>query len=133
MLHRFSWGMFVFIGGLGTLMSLRGLADPASFLALFDAMGPSTAPLAAPEGAELARFLGRWIAIALLGGNVLTVGIAVTALRRGERWACWLMLYWPLMFATHFVMYEPGPMRTMQIAWLLVSASALAVAFTRRR
>lgn len=132
-MHRASWILFVVIATLGTLMGVRSLFDPRSLLAIFDMMGVSTAVLAAPEHDALVDLMGRWVATALLGGNVLTIVIACTALRRGERWAAWSMLYWPLMFVSHFLMYPPGPMRTMQIAWTILSVAALFVLIARPR
>lgn len=127
MAHKLSWSLFVFIGAIGTLMGVRVLIEPAALLPLLQSAGPSTAPLAGPEATALAAFLGRWVATALLGGNVLTVVVALTALRRQEPWAAWLMLYWPLMFASHFFMYAPGPMRVVQVVWFCASTAAILV------
>lgn len=131
MLHRLSWGLFAVIGALGTLMSVRLLFEPSALVGMLAAVAPGTAALATPHGAQLVPFLGRWTAVGLLGENAFTVVVALTALRRGERWAAWLMAYWPLMFLAHFLMYAPGPLRFVQIGWLCLSVPALVVLLVR--
>jgi hypothetical protein len=130
-LHRFSWGFFVVIGAMGLIVAAQMLFDPSS-VSMLGHMGQDTSPLTAPEARGLLAFLSRWIGLSFIGGNLFTVGIAVTALRRGERWAVVLMLYWPFTFLSHFLMYGPGPMRAMQLVWLALSTAAIAVQLFRR-
>lgn len=130
-LHGLSWGLFAFIGALGTLMSVWTFVAPEGLPDMFAMMGADATLLRSAEARDLVAFMSRWIATVLIGGNVLAVAIAVTALRRGERWAVLAMAYWPLMFLSHWLMYAPGPMRTLQLAWLLVSIPALIVLWRR--
>ncbi len=125
MLHRLSWGIFVVIGGLGLLASLGPLFAPSD-LSMLRLMGHDPAPLEAPEAQAFTVFLARWIGTTMLGGNLFTIGIAFTALRRGELWATCLMAYWPAMFLAHYLSYGPGPMRLVQLGWLAISTAALA-------
>jgi hypothetical protein len=125
MLHRLAWGVFVVIGGLGVFASLGPLFVPTD-LSAFRLMGQDPSSLEAAAAQPFTTFLGRWIGTSMVAGNLFTVGIALTALRRGERWAACLMLYWPAMFLTHFVMYGPGPMRQLQVFWLLLSSVSVA-------
>lgn len=133
MTHKLSCALFVLIGSLGTLMSTRMLFDPASFVPMLANMGGNTAPLETPDAAPLVALLGRWVASVLIGENVFCIVIALTALRRREAWAAYLMIYWPLMFASHLLMYGPGPMRIVQIVWLCLSIPAVILLITSAR
>ncbi len=130
MWKKWSWTVFVLIGGMGVAMSLQMLFAPGAFGALMAKIGPpQPGALADPAAARVLAFMGRWVATSLLGLNAITVVVACTALRRRERWAAWAMLYWPAMFASHFLMYEHGPMRVVQVVWFVLSLAALAPVF----
>ena len=61
----------------------------------------------------------------LLGSNVLTIFIALTAYRRANKWAWWAFWYWPLMFASHFILYREGTLRYVQVFLLILSVATL--------
>lgn len=132
MIGRWSWIVFVLIGGLGVAMSLQMLVSPEMFVELMAQVGPGMPEgLGATENADFLAFMGFWTATALIGVNSLTVIIAATALRRGERWAAWAMLYWPFMFASHLVAYDNPTMQAVQVGWIIVSLGAIAATLRR--
>jgi hypothetical protein len=129
MLSRWSWVVFVLIGGLGVTMGARMLFVPSMFTELMAGVGPALPDgLTHPDSLPFLSFMGFWTATALVGVNLLTVVVASTALRRRERWAAWAMLYWPLMFAAHLLVYEDTTMRAVQVGWIVLSLGAIAAA-----
>lgn len=129
MLERHAHWLFVIIGGMGCLVSLAMLADPTIGLGVLGGVGPDVPPGA--EDDAFTAFVFRWTATAMFGSNVLTVLIALTAFRRGERWAGVALWYWPAMFVSHLVMYRWGPMSYVQILWLTLTIPVLAAHFAR--
>lgn len=129
MLQRHSHWLFVLIGGMGCVMSVAMLFDPTMGLRVLGGVGPEV-PVDAAADAFL-MFAFRWTATAMFGSNVLTVLIALTAFRRGERWAGVALWYWPAMFASHLVMYRWGPMSYVQILWLALTIPVLAAHYAR--
>jgi hypothetical protein len=129
MIERHGWKLFVVIGSFGTLASLAMLIEPSVGLGMLTGIGP---PIPEGFGADpFAAFLVRWLATILLGGNVITIVVAATAFRRGERWAGYAFLYWPAMFFSHLVLYNLGPMSLVQVMWLALTLPVLAVHFRR--
>src|SRR3712207_121910 len=55
---------------------------------------------------------------------VLTVAIALTAFRRGERWAWWAFWAWPVFFGVHGLVFWPGDFvfAALGVAALLLTA-----------
>jgi hypothetical protein len=128
MLATHSWKLFVVIGAIGTCASIAILVDPSIGLGMLAGGAP------APPPETLDPFLAftlRWTATAMFGGNAITILLAATAFRRGERWAAIALAYWPLMFLSHLLMYRWGPMSFVQIAWLALSVPAIAAALAR--
>lgn len=128
-MHKHSWLLFVVIGGIGLAMSCAFWVNPTAALETLAQVGPPVSP-AMMEDPFLA-FLVRWTVTALMGVNGLTVIIASTAFRRGERWAGFALLYWPLMFASHLWMYQWGPMSFVQLGWLALTVPTLAMHLLR--
>jgi hypothetical protein len=129
MIEKHGWKLFFVIGSFGTIASVGMLVDPAVGFGMLNGLGP-----AIPAGFTsdpFAAFLVRWIATTLLGGNVLTLAVAATAFRRGERWAGVAFLYWPAMFLSHLILYKVGPMSLVQLMWLSLTIPALVVHFRR--
>ena len=78
-LGRYSWVVFIFFAVLATLFGVVGVwTDPAN-------------------ETDMQLLVSTYAAVAV----VLTVGIATTALRRGERWAWAVMWVWPAFFVVH--------------------------------
>jgi hypothetical protein len=134
-LSRFAFVVFVLIGAMGLVMATQSMVNPLSFfLVLNEVAGVDVAAISArdPEAAVAFAFLGRWVGTALYGVDGITLLIAVTAYRRGDRWAWWAMWYWPLMFASHALLYRTGT--TLWYAQFLnLSLSLLAQVATARR
>lgn len=65
-----------------------------------------------------------------IGLDLFGLLIAVTAFRRGERWAWLAFCYWPVLFATHFVTYRSG-FRYAQLLWLVLTIAALAATYRK--
>lgn len=129
MIEKHGWKVFVVIGALGTFMSLAMLVEPSLGLNMFGGLGPAVPAAFAAD--PFAPFLVRWVGTTLLGGNVITVFVAMTAFRRGERWAGYAFLYWPAMFLSHLVLYKLGPMSLVQLMWLSLTIPVLLVHFRR--
>jgi DMSO/TMAO reductase YedYZ heme-binding membrane subunit len=98
----YAWIVFVLFAVLATLFGVF----PGSW---FDE----------PLDADAALLTSTYAAVAV----VLTVGIASTALRRGERWA-WLVLWvWPAFFVVHGIAFFP-----VDLVFAALGAGALLVA-----
>lgn len=76
------------------------------------------------------EFISHWATTGTIGFDLLALLVAVTAFRRGERWAWFAFLYWPVLFTTHFFTYESG-FRYAQLVWVTLSVAALLA--TRRK
>lgn len=129
MIERHGWKLFVLIGALGTFASLAMLVDPRIGLNMFSGMGPAVPAAFASD--PFAPFLVRWLGTIMLGGNTITIIVAATAFRRGERWAGHAFLYWPAMFVSHLLLYHLGPMTLVQILWLSLTVPVLWVHYRR--
>jgi hypothetical protein len=130
-LSRYGFVVFVLISVMGLLMAVRSLFDPLSFFTVFEsAAGVDFAALARdPQTARGLEFVGRWIATALIGSDGITLILALTAFRRGDRWARLALWYWPLMFASHAILYVPGtPMFYGQFVNFSLATLALVAA-----
>lgn len=125
-MNRHSWILFVVIGAVGVAMSIGTMVDPNVLLGKLSELDP-----ASPPGTPATAFFARWTATALFGVNAMTVIIACTSYRSGERWAGVALLYWPLMFLSHLLMYRWGPMSFVQLGWLALSVPALVGHFRR--
>jgi hypothetical protein len=78
-LGRYSWIVFILFAVLTTLFGVVGVwTDQAN-------------------DTDMQLLVSTYAAVAV----VLTVGIATTAFRRGERWAWAVMWIWPVFFAVH--------------------------------
>ena len=90
-------------------MSVAFLFNPRLAYDTLIAVGPPV-PIDTLASDPFMAFTLRWTATALAGANGLTVFIACTAFRRGQRWAAVALAYWPLMFLSHLVLYRWGSM-----------------------
>lgn len=91
--ERYSWLVFVVIGLSGLLPAVQLLVDPSSGTSLFAGFGHPVPDsiLSDPTDVRFLEFVFRWIGTVLLGSNLLTIFIAVTAWRNGAAWA-WVAL-----------------------------------------
>ncbi len=122
-MHKHSWILFAVIGSIGVLMTCLLAFNPAAGVEMLEPVGPPVSVGFKTDPFLL--FTIRWAATALAGVNTLTVFIAATAFRRGEKWAGVALWYWPLMFASHLLMYRWGPMSLVQIMWLTLTIPTL--------
>jgi hypothetical protein len=83
-----------------------------------------------PTATEYVEFIGHWAATGTLGLDLFGLLIAVTAFRRGERWAWLAFWFWPFMFATHFVTYQSS-FQYAQLVWLTLSVAALLATYRK--
>lgn len=132
---RFPVGVFVLISAAGLVMGCRAIAAPETFLAMLPAVsGIDAIAIAArdEEAASALGFLGRWVGTALLGANGITLLLALSTYRQGNRATWWAFWYWPALFASHAFMYVPGtPMWYLQFVNLGLSSAAQVVAWRR--
>lgn len=122
MVCRHGWKLFMIIAITGLIPAVVLWFAPQSAPTIMSTFGHEV-PEAVAESAFFG-FLSRWIATVLIGSNALTLFVAATALRRGERWAWYAMWYWPIMFASHLALYE-GRGRISQAVWVVASVAVL--------
>lgn len=123
MVRRHGWKLFIVIALFGLVPGVLLLFAPHTAPSIYGTFGHDVP--AAVTDSEFFLVLSRWIGSVLIGGNLLTVFIASTALRSGEPWAWWAMWYWPAMFASHLIIYE-GSSRISQAVWLTLTVAVLA-------
>lgn len=130
---RFGWILFVVIGSLGLVMVSQFMFFQSSLPSIIGGAGhPIPSSITSnPEATAFFSFFAAWAGTALLGANLLTVFIAATAFRRGASWAWLAMWYWPVNFASHLLMYDEGMLRGVQIFWLVVTVTILALTYKR--
>jgi hypothetical protein len=130
--ERAAWIYFALLAGSVLPVALLAYAAPSSTIDLWARFGHELpASIAAePDAVAYVEFIGHWASTGTIGFDLFGLLIAVTAFRRGERWAWLAFWYWPVLFATHFVTYESG-FRYAQLVWLTLSVAALLA--TRRR
>lgn len=130
--ERYAWVWFAAVSGSVLPLAILTYLDPSSASGLWERFGyPVPAAVAAdPAAMEYVEFISHWATTGTIGFDLFGLLIAVTALRRGERWAWLVSWYWPVLFLTHFFMYRSS-FRYAQLLWLAVSVAALVV--TARR
>ena len=130
---RFGWILFVVIGSLGLVMVSQFMFFQSALPSIIGGTGhPIPSSITSdPEASAFFSFFAAWAGTALLGANLLTVFIAATAFRRGAAWAWLAMWYWPVNFASHLLMYDEGMLRGVQIFWLVVTVTTLALTYKR--
>lgn len=126
--HKYSFIVFLFIAVIGIWQAVRMMVAPESGYALLEDFGyPVPYALSVDlAGTAFFLFLIKWIGAVLLGSDFLTACIALTAWRKGEKWAWFAFLYWPFLFAFHFSLYLPGPHKNLPIFMLILVVITLA-------
>lgn len=127
--HKYSFLVFLLIAAIGISQAIQMMVVPESgynLLAGFGYLLPEGLSTE-PAGREFTLFLIQWIGAVLFGGDFLTACIALTAWRRGDRWAWFAFLYWPFLFLYHFSLYRPGPHKYPPIFMLVLVVITLAV------
>lgn len=124
--ERAAWIFFAVLGGMVLPLAFLILIDPSSAAGMWARFGYEvpTAVAADPVATEYVDFISHWSATGTIGFNLFGLLIAVTAFRRGERWAWLAFCYWPVLFLTHFFTYTSS-FRYAQLVWLTLSVAAL--------
>jgi hypothetical protein len=130
--ERAAWIYFAVISGIALPLAGLVYVDPSQSIGLWERFGYDlpAAVAADPATLEYVRSIGHWASTGSIGFDLFGLLIAVTAFRRGQRWAWLAFWYWPVMFATHFATYTSS-FRYAQLLWLTLSVAALLA--TRRR
>lgn len=126
--ERHAWIFFVVVASVGLVGAAMTVVSPSSGEDLFERFG-LTMPAAIAGDLEAVRYVEhvfQWAGGSTLGLNLFALLIAITAFRRGQRWAWLAFWFWPAMFLSHFFMYESG-FRFAQLVWMIVAVAALAV------
>lgn len=128
--RRYAWLLFVLVGVSGLIPGIQLLVAPLSgesYLRTFGHPVPEVV-FASEEGVSFLAFFLQWTGIMVIGVDLLTVLIASTAFRRGEKWAWYAFWYWPFVFGAHFFMYAGG-FRNTQLVWLVLTVGGLLLAY----
>lgn len=129
---RYAWVWFALVSGLVLPLTVLMLIDPSSGAATWARFGyemPASVANSAPA-IEYVEFIAHWAASTTTGFDLFGLAIAVTAFRRGERWAWLVFWYWPVMFSFHFFSYQ-STFRYSQLVWLVVSVGALVASYRK--
>jgi hypothetical protein len=124
--ERAAWTWFAVLCASVLPLALVAYVNPASALHMWARFGYELPAVVASDAAALSyvEFVSHWAVTGTVGFDLFGLLIAVTAFRRGERWAWVAFWYWPVLFATHFVTYTSA-FRYAQLVWLTLSVAAL--------
>lgn len=130
--ERTAWIFFALVSGVVLPLAIVSYLDPSSTTALWERFGYAlpTAVAADASAMEYVEFISHWATTQTLGLDVLGLLVAVTAFRRGERWAWLAFWFWPFLFVTHFFSYESS-FRYAQLVWLALSVAALLATYRK--
>jgi hypothetical protein len=130
--ERAAWIYLALVSAIALPLAALVHIDPTHSIGLWARFGYDLPAAVAgdPASMEYVQFIGHWASTGSIGFNLFGLLIAVTAFRRGQRWAWLAFWYWPVMFATHFATYTSS-FRYAQLLWLTFSLAALLA--TRRR
>lgn len=129
---RYAWVWFALVSGLVLPLTILMLIDPSSGAGTWARFGYDMPAAVANSAAavEYVEFIAHWAASTTFGFDLFGLVIAVTAFRKGERWAWLVFWYWPIMFGTHFLAYQ-STFRYTQLVWLIVSVVALLATYRK--
>ncbi len=127
--YKYSFVVFLLIAAIGVLQAIQMMIIPEAGYNLLAGFGyPIPEALSIePVGREFTLFLIQWIGAILFGSDFLTAVIALTAWRKGEKWAWFAFLYWPFLFLYHFSLYRPGPHKYPPLFMLVLVVITLSV------
>lgn len=130
--ERAAWIFFaVFSGGVLPMAVLYYL-DPSAATGLWERFGYALPAAVAGDAAaiEYVAFISHWATTGTIGFDLFALLVALTAFRRGERWAWFAFLYWPALFTTHFFTYQSS-FRYAQLVWVTLSVAALLATYRK--
>jgi hypothetical protein len=127
--HKYSFVVFLLVAVIGVSQAIQLMVAPGSGYSLLAGFGYAIPESLSgePIGREFTLFLIQWIGAVLFGGDFLTAFIALTAWRKGEKWAWFAFLYWPFLFLYHFSLYRPGPHKYPPLFMLVLVVITLSV------
>lgn len=130
--ERAAWIWFTLLTGGVLPLAVMTYLDPASATGLWARFGFEVPAAVAGDAAatHYVEFISHWAITGTIGLDLFGLLIAVTAFRRGERWAWLAFWFWPVMFVTHFFAYESS-FRYFQLVWLAISVAALAATYRK--
>jgi hypothetical protein len=130
--ERGAWIFFALLCASVLPLALLAYVDPATTVDLWARFGHELPRTVAddPSAVAYVEFIGHWAATGTIGFDLFGLLIAVTAFRRGERWAWVAFWYWPVLFATHFVTYDSA-FRYAQLVWVGLSVAALLATYRK--
>ena len=130
--ERAAWIWFAALCAMVLPLAAMVYVDPSASTDLWARFGYDLPAAVAADGAgtEYVEFIGHWATTGTIGLDLFGLLIAVTAFRRGEKWAWLAFWYWPAMFATHFVTYQGG-FQYAQLVWLALSVGALLATYRK--
>lgn len=130
--ERYAWVWFAALTGSVIPLAVMIYLDPSSATSMWERFGFAVPAAVAgdPEATRYVEFISHWASTGTIGFDLFGFLIAVTAFRRGERWAWLAFCYWPVMFVTHFFTYESS-FRYAQLVWTALTIAALGATYQK--
>lgn len=130
--EKAAWIWFAVLTGGVLPLAFMTYLDPSSAADVFARFGHDVPASVAgdPAATEYVEFIAHWASTGTIGFDLFGLLIAVTAFRRGERWAWLAFCYWPVLFITHFLTYESS-FRYAQLVWLVLTVAALLATYRK--
>jgi hypothetical protein len=130
--ERAAWIFFAALSGMVLPLAALVYVDPSAATDLWARFGYDLPAVVAtdPTATEYVEFISHWATTGTIGFDLFGLLIAVTAFRRGEKWAWLAFWYWPVLFATHFVTYQSG-FQYAQLVWVTLSVAALLATYRK--
>jgi hypothetical protein len=120
--EKYSFIVFLFIAVIGLTLAIQMMILPESAINIlgdFDYPIPEVLSNE-PAGSAFFLVLIQWIGAVLFGSDFLTACIALTAWRKGDKWAWFAFLYWPFLFSFHYSLYRPGTHKILPLIMLFL-------------
>ncbi len=129
---RFAWVWFVLLTASVLPLALISFIDPSTATSTWERFGYDMPTVIAGDASatEYVDFISHWASTGTIGLDLFGLAIAVTAFRRGEKWAWLVFWYWPVMFLTHFFTYQSS-FRYAQLVWLAITVAALLATYQK--
>ncbi|MDP8904977.1 MAG: hypothetical protein M3N29_06645 [Chloroflexota bacterium] len=130
--ERYAWLWFAVLSGAVIPLALVVYINPPAAIDLWARFGYELPAAIAGDEASLGyvEFISHWASTGTIGFDLFALAVAVTAFRRGERWAWLVFWYWAVLFVTHFFTYQ-SDFRYLQLLWLVITLLVLAATFKR--
>lgn len=116
MAHRVGVAIFVLLAVVLLVIGISGEEGPVGEESLLDA-------LTAADPSDLQDQIALR-GTAVLGMVIFSLGVTLGGLRRGQRWAWWVLWYWPVFFVLHALAFDTY---VPDIPFAILGAVALAL------